>query len=437
MFLNYIRGFATDYLSWISEKRWNLSSQNDDKEVILYTCKPPTEVSESSRVENTFFPTQKLSRFMKKTPSQNNQPIYCTLPNFEGIYQPSSSSSSIASATESSRETDPFPRFNDTTQLPENNITSSVFSSHDQLGFPIELSWEEISEITNQFSNIIPLDSNENCQIFSGYLGNRSTPVFVKRYIGIESNYVLKAEKKAALTMCHKNIVGLVGFHQNENAMALVFPYASRGSLMDRFLNGFWTKELEVPFPGKMYIATGIAQGLRYMHEQCPRGAIVHGDLRPCNILLGHNLQPQITGFGHAKWLQFEQSSPTSSNSCGHKHPSDPKSLALMKADILAFGLLLLRLFCNRSAPRDDKTLLTWARPLLEQGAYHVLYDESEYDFHGLFVVTSAAARCINTKPKSRPCMSKVLSLLKGEVSCAKQTFPSTESSPSIGGSTM
>ena len=57
---------------------------------------------------------------------------------------------------------------------------------------------------------------------------------------------------------------------------------------------GFWTKELEVPFPGKMDIAIGIAQGLRYMHEQCPRGPIVHGNLRPCNILLGHNLQPQV-----------------------------------------------------------------------------------------------------------------------------------------------
>lgn len=43
-----------------------------------------------------------------------------------------------------------------------------------------------------------------------------------------------------------------------------------------------------------MKIAIGIAQGLRYMHEQCPRGPIVHGDLRACNVLLGHNLEPQV-----------------------------------------------------------------------------------------------------------------------------------------------
>ncbi|XP_071704266.1 receptor-like cytosolic serine/threonine-protein kinase RBK2 [Rutidosis leptorrhynchoides] len=195
---------------------------------------------------------------------------------------------------------------------------------------------------------------------------------------------------------------------------------------------GFWTRELIITFPVKMNIAIGIAQGLRYMHEQCPRGPIVHGNLRACNILLGHNLQPQITGFGHAKWLQLEQSSSMSRNSCGHRHPSDSNSIELIKSDILAFGILLLRLFCSRSAPRDDKRFLTWARPLIAQRAYHILYDESEYDVHGLLIVTSTATRCINTRSKSRPCMSKVLSFLKGEICCAEQTFPSTESSPNM-----
>ncbi|XP_076949664.1 receptor-like cytosolic serine/threonine-protein kinase RBK2 [Bidens hawaiensis] len=269
--------------------------------------------------------------------------------------------------------------------------------------------------------------------MYRGYLKDSRSDVFVKRYIGTKCSYVLEAEKKAALTMYHKNILGLYGFHKNENAMALVFPFTSRsgGALLNRFLNGAWTKELEVTFQNKMNIAIGIAQGLRYMHEQCTRGIIVHCDLRPCNVLLGNNFVPQITGFGHAKWLPTDRLSLTR-NSCGHMHPSDPSSLTLIKYDVLAFGILLLRLFCKRSAPRDDKTFLPWARSLLAQRAYHILYDESEYDVHGLLVVTSVAERCISTRTTSRPCMSKVLSFLKGEVSCAEQTFPSTESSPNL-----
>nr|GEU68463.1 probable receptor-like serine/threonine-protein kinase At5g57670 [Tanacetum cinerariifolium] len=454
------RSFARENRSWVAPKHISVSLHDDDEEVVWFTCHHhQTDDPESSRTQTEVYSTQRISRLKIKTLSHDEQKlIYCSLPNFEGIYQPSSSSSSIESTNESSQETGDFET------LQETEATTSLSHEH---GFFVELSWEVISDITDRFTNIIHVDPNDAFKMYGAYLEDRCTAVFIKRYVGTEYRYVLEAEKKAALTMYHKNIVGLLGFHQNENAMALIFPFSSRGALLDRFLNettlsiytnirisslitpivtsckfskirsyltyikGSWTKELKFTFPSKMNIAIGVAQGLRYMHEQCPRGPIVHGDLRACNILLGHNLQPQITGFGQAKWLQMDQSSPTPRNSCGHKHPSDPNSLELIKSDTLAFGILLLRLFSIRSAPRDDKSFLTWARPLLAQRAYHILYDETEYDdIHGLLVVTSVAARCISTRSKSRPCMSKVISFLKGEVCCAEQTFPSTESSP-------
>ncbi|KAI3504757.1 hypothetical protein L1887_26459 [Cichorium endivia] len=384
------RRFAEDTVPWIDRNNPKLlSSQNDSEDVILYTCNPP---GESSGGKCEVYSAQKPSKRYKKKPSSSNEmkPVYCILPNFDGIYQPSSSSTSIESTSEPSQETEHV-------HIAESNTASSSRSTSHGLEFLVELSWEVISEITDRFKNIINVSSNEAFQMYSGYLEDRSSAVFVKRYVGTDFNYVLEAEKKAALNMYHKNIVRLLGFHRNETAMALVFPYACRGALMDRFIDGFWTIELEISFQDKMNIAIGIAQGLRYMHEQCPRGPIVHGDLRACNILICHNLEPQITGFGHAKWLQIEQSSDT---------------------------------LTNRSAPRHDQNFVKWARPLLAQRAYHILYDESEHDFHGLLIVTTAATRCISTRWKSRPCMSQVLSLLKGESSCAEQTFPSTESTP-------
>ncbi|MEI4908323.1 hypothetical protein Q8G40_30025, partial [Klebsiella pneumoniae] len=47
-------------------------------------------------------------------------------------------------------------------------------------------------------------------------------------------------------------------------------------------------------FQAKLDIAISIAQGLRYMHEECPQGPIVHGDLQPWKILLGRDLQPMV-----------------------------------------------------------------------------------------------------------------------------------------------
>ena len=41
-------------------------------------------------------------------------------------------------------------------------------------------------------------------------------------------------------------------------------------------------------------IATGAARGLRYLHEDCRVGCIVHRDLRPNNILLTHDFEPMV-----------------------------------------------------------------------------------------------------------------------------------------------
>jgi serine/threonine protein kinase len=41
-------------------------------------------------------------------------------------------------------------------------------------------------------------------------------------------------------------------------------------------------------------IAVGAARGLRYLHEECRVGCIVHRDLRPNNILLTHDFEALV-----------------------------------------------------------------------------------------------------------------------------------------------
>ncbi|XP_071704265.1 uncharacterized protein [Rutidosis leptorrhynchoides] len=226
------RHFARDNGSWSTQTNCKRSS-NKDEEVALYICKPAYDVPESSRVQNIVNTAQINSKNKKKSLSHDEQKlIYFILPNVEGIYQPSSSSSSMESTFESSQEIEGFKK-----RLDPKSITPS--SSSKELCLLIELSWEVISEITKRFSNIIPVDSNEPFKMYSGYLEDQSCAVFVKRYVGTDFGYVLEAEKKAASTMYHRNILGLLGFHKNETAMALVFPYShSGGASMDRFLNG-------------------------------------------------------------------------------------------------------------------------------------------------------------------------------------------------------
>ena len=44
-------------------------------------------------------------------------------------------------------------------------------------------------------------------------------------------------------------------------------------------------------------VAVGAARGLRYLHEECRVGCIVHRDMRPNNILITHDFEPLVCQF--------------------------------------------------------------------------------------------------------------------------------------------
>lgn len=43
-----------------------------------------------------------------------------------------------------------------------------------------------------------------------------------------------------------------------------------------------------------MRVAIGAARGLRYLHEDCRLGCIVHTDFRPRNIFLTHDFEAMV-----------------------------------------------------------------------------------------------------------------------------------------------
>lgn len=63
------------------------------------------------------------------------------------------------------------------------------------------------------------------------------------------------------------------------------------------------TNETALDWSSRLKIAIGTARGLRYLHEDCRVGCIVHRDLRPKNILLTHDFEPLVSftgGFSQA-----------------------------------------------------------------------------------------------------------------------------------------
>lgn len=54
---------------------------------------------------------------------------------------------------------------------------------------------------------------------------------------------------------------------------------------------------MTIPWSRRLSIALDISRGLCYLHSQC----ILHGDLKPSNVLLDENMQAKISDFGLCK----------------------------------------------------------------------------------------------------------------------------------------
>lgn len=112
----------------------------------------------------------------------------------------------------------------------QNNSPIKFSKGKLMLGQPLQLSWEVIMEITDKFTTRALMGQCKNYVGYLGYLSEHHAFVLVKRFTG-DSSSILEAEKKAAWSMHHKNILGLLGYHQSESASVLVYPHPREGTL--------------------------------------------------------------------------------------------------------------------------------------------------------------------------------------------------------------
>ncbi|KAL8056095.1 hypothetical protein ABFX02_04G097700 [Erythranthe guttata] len=222
----------------------------------------------------------------------------------------------------------------------------------------------------------------------------------------------------------HRNVVMLIGFCIEDGRRLLVYEYICNGSL-DSHLYGrnpdilYWA--------ARQKIAVGAARGLRYLHEECRVGCIVHRDMRPNNILITHDFEPLVGDFGLARWQPDGETGVETRviGTFGYLAPEYAQSGQVTeKADVYSFGVVLVELFTGRKAvdlnrPKGQQCLTEWARPLLEAYAIDELVDprlRSNYSENEAYCMVHAASLCLRRDPQTRPRMSQVLRILEGDV---------------------
>ncbi|XP_050213784.1 inactive protein kinase SELMODRAFT_444075-like isoform X2 [Mercurialis annua] len=297
---------------------------------------------------------------------------------------------------------------------------------------PRQFSYRELEEATEGFSDMNFLADGGFGNVYRGVLRDgQVVAVKLLKSGGSQADADFCSEVRVLSCAQHRNVVLLIGFCIDDKNRILIYEYICNGSL-DFHLHG--NRRMPLDWHSRMKIAIGTARGLRYLHEDCRVGCIVHRDMRPSNILVTHDFEPLVADFGLARW-HSEWNISTEDRVIGTIGYLAPEYVnggkITEKVDVYAFGLVLLELMTGQRIRElqfyEGRHFISdWFPPLaaLEPGygltKIYQLVDpclaaEQVRDYaYQLKAMALAASLCLRPDPESRPAMSKVLRILEG-----------------------
>ncbi|KAL6002774.1 hypothetical protein ACLOJK_022994 [Asimina triloba] len=220
----------------------------------------------------------------------------------------------------------------------------------------------------------------------------------------------------------HPNLMTVEGYYWTPQLQLLISEYAPNGSLHAK-LHERSSSTPPLSWLYRFKIALGTAKGLAYLHQSF-RPPIIHYNVKPSNILLDENCNPQISDFGLARLLPKLDKHVLSSRfqtSLGYVAPELAcQSLRVNeKCDVYGFGVMILELVTGRKAVEygdDDIVVLSdYVKLVLEQGNVLDCVDPSmtEYPEEEVLPVLKLGLVCTSQIPSSRPSMPEVVQILQ------------------------
>ncbi|GKV31246.1 hypothetical protein SLEP1_g39957 [Rubroshorea leprosula] len=209
--------------------------------------------------------------------------------------------------------------------------------------FP-QISYAELSQAINQFSPSNLVGKGSFGSVYKGILTTNGMIVAVK---------VLNLKQKGAAKSF------LAEYFKGSDFKAIVYEFMQNGSL-EEWLHPH-ENQVEVGkfnFIQRLNIAIDVAFALEYLHYYC-QPTIVHGDLKPSNVLLDHDMVAHVGDFGlssifrdesnHSNASREQNSSIGIKGTVGYIPPEyGMGSKASMEGDVYSFGIMLLEMIIGK-----------------------------------------------------------------------------------------
>ncbi|XP_074263327.1 U-box domain-containing protein 33-like isoform X2 [Silene latifolia] len=264
----------------------------------------------------------------------------------------------------------------------------------------------ELQKATNRFDQTSMIGEGGYRSTYKGSLCHTEVAIKMFDCSGISGPREFNQQVAILNKLRHPKIVTLIGICPE--SLAFVYEYLPGGSLEDRLICKNNTSPLS--WQTRIQIATDICSALIFMHTSQP-DSIIHGNLKPHNVLLDDNLSCKITDFSISNVMSYTETKServariySTVKNCSMKY-IDPSFLTTgeltPKSDVYSFGIILLRLLTGLNTVGIAMNV---KNALVRDDLDNVL-DPSAGDWPLVYAVLIArlGLSCCDLNPENRP----------------------------------
>ncbi|KAF6169460.1 hypothetical protein GIB67_004741 [Kingdonia uniflora] len=175
----------------------------------------------------------------------------------------------------------------------------------------------------------------------------------------------------------HRNLTVLRGYFPGPpNGRLLVYDYMPNGNLATLLQEASHQDGHVLNWPMRHLIALGVGRGLAFLHN----ASIIHGDIKPQNVLFDADFEAHLSDFGLERLttatstttpIEAASTSAIPVGTIGYVSPEATLTGQVTKeSDVYSFGIVFLELLTGRRPVMftEDEDIVKWVKRQLQRG---------------------------------------------------------------------